>query len=96
MTSRKSTVLDALGSVSGLGRPAVDSILVEVRANLAKLDACSRHEFVGVKETAIGPSKNGGWVYRDFLCANCGGKVDAHAERWYRIGLEHAKGGSNG
>lgn len=86
MSAPKPNVLDVLGSASGLGRPVVDSILTEVRANLAKLDACPRHNFVGVQETAIGPSKDGGWVYRDYRCTNCGGKVDSHAERWYRRG----------
>lgn len=87
-----SGVLDALGAVSGLGRPAVDSILVEVRANLAKLDACHRHDFVGVADGAI--KCKDGLAYQRYRCTNCGGKVDAHAARWYRLGLEHAKGGA--
>jgi hypothetical protein len=94
VTAPQSPVLDALGTVSGLGRPAMDSILVEVRSNLAKLNACPRHEFVGIKETALGQTKDGGWVFRDYRCSNCGGKVDSHAEHWYRRGLEHARGGA--
>ncbi|MGE5786458.1 MAG: hypothetical protein ACM3ZE_17815 [Myxococcales bacterium] len=94
MSAPKPNVLDALGAVSGLGRPAVDSILTEVRANLAKLDACPRHEFAGVKETAAGPAKDGSYLFRDYRCSRCGGKVDSHAARWYRLGLDHAKGGT--
>lgn len=92
MTSPKSTVLDALGTASGLGRPAVDSILGEVRANLAKLDACPGHEFVGVPEGAM--RCKDGFVYRKFRCVHCEGTVDSHAEHWYRRGIEHAKGGA--
>lgn len=95
MTSSKQATEGPSGSLGGAAPSPAPSttvgidhkaILADVRANLAKLDACPRHDFVGVKETAIGPSKDGGWVYRDYVCASCGGKVDSHAERWYRRG----------
>jgi hypothetical protein len=94
MSSPKFPVLEALGSVSGLGRPAMDSILADVQANLAKLNACPRHDFVGIQETALRQTKDGGWVFRDYRCSNCSGKVDSHAEHWYRRGIEHAEGGA--
>jgi len=77
------------GTVVGIDHKA---ILTEVRANLAKLDSCQRHEFVGLREGAI--RCKDGFAFRDYRCANCGGKVDSHAERWYRRGIEHGKGGA--
>lgn len=94
MSEAKTTnALDVLGAVSGLGRPAVDSILAEVRANNAKLDACPRHDFVGVADGAI--KCKDGLAYQRYRCTNCGGKVDSSAARWYRLGLEHGSGRDN-
>jgi hypothetical protein len=83
------TAIDALGSISGLDRKSMDSILTDVRANLAKLDACTRHEFVGVPECSV--KCKDGVLYRNFRCVNCGGTVDFHTEHWYRLGIEHGR-----
>lgn len=95
MSETKTTnVLDVLGEVSGLGRPTVNSILAEVRANMAKLDACPRHVFVGVFESAI--KCKDGLAFQRYLCTRCGGSVDSSAARWYRLGLEHGSGENTG
>lgn len=68
------------------------AIAAEVRANLATLDACSLHEFVGLPEGAM--QCKDGLLYRKFRCSKCGGTCDSHALRWYELGLKHAKGGA--
>jgi hypothetical protein len=53
------------------------------QANVAALDACQGpHDFLDIT-----PEKPIGKRYR---CSLCRGEVDAHAERWYRQGIEHA------
>lgn len=60
------------------------AILAEVRVNHAKLDACSRHDFVGMPDGAI--RCNNGILYRKYRCTRCDGRVDSHAADWYRLG----------
>jgi hypothetical protein len=64
-----------------------DEILAAVRANLARLASCSLHDFHGVPEGAM-PCKDG-FVYRDYRCSKCGGKISSSDHRWYVRGLEH-------
>jgi hypothetical protein len=55
----------------------------EVTANRAKLDGCSRHNFVPVD--IVGTT----FAWTSYRCANCGGTVDAIAHAWYQRGIQH-------
>lgn len=56
-------------------------ILADVRANLALLDACQRHQF-----THPAPFTPGGRS----VCSACGGKMDPLQAKAYDLGLKHA------
>lgn len=55
------------------------AILAEVKANQAKLEGCSKHNFHRIEEK----------LFSKFRCANCGGTVDVQAVRWYSLGQKH-------
>lgn len=57
------------------------AILVEVKANMAKLESCPRHDF----------QRNENKLFSKFRCSVCGGTVDSITVHWYKKGLEHAK-----
>lgn len=59
----------------------MQSILDEVRENLAKLATCRRHKFT---RTSISQ--------RRLMCAHCGGELDAIAAQHYRDGYVAAGG----
>ena len=57
----------------------VDAILLEVRANRERLDACVRHVFDA--ERGIG---------KRIKCSRCGGVVMLTQAYWYELGWGHA------
>ncbi len=81
MTSDK-VVIDGnkvLAEMSGVSETQIGNIMKEVKANIALLDTCARHDF--------GPRIP---LQRKYACSNCGGTVDTAARYWYGKGLEHA------
>ncbi|MFM0608676.1 hypothetical protein PQR05_29520 [Paraburkholderia sediminicola] len=78
--------IEALANLTGLPESEVQRIADEVRANLARLNACGAHTFVRIEPAPPTRPK--------YRCEACGGAVDHHAYRWYALGLEHARGGA--
>ena len=60
----------------------MNAIWQEVKANHAKLEACSRHQFEPLQP---------GQILTKYRCTACLGEVDAIAKSWYEKGLEHAR-----
>lgn len=56
-------------------------LLAEVRSNLAKLNSCPAHDF-----HPDGPKRV---LLQRYRCTQCHGTVDAHAFRWYSLGMAH-------
>lgn len=56
-------------------------ILAEVKANIAKLQSCQRHEF----------DQMDGSQFAKFRCRHCGGIARGVEVVWYRRGLEHGE-----
>ena len=75
--------VDKLSEASGLHRTDLIELWASVKANAAKLEGCSRHDFVSIE-----PERRIGGKYR---CTRCGGEADSIAVRWYREGLQHAE-----
>jgi len=66
-----------------LTRDDAQQILAQVKANAARLNACSApHEFVDMLEHNVP-----GHRYR---CSKCGGEVAGQCVRWYLLGMKHA------
>ena len=90
-----SKTLHQVGAIVGLPPNAVDDILVEVKANQARLEGCAGpHDFSvcldrrskqPVAEPT--PQQRFGAYWR---CVKCNGSVDGQAKRWYELGLKHA------
>lgn len=80
MAEEKRSVVDVLSQISGISQEDGWKLVEEVKANQAKLKACSRHDFQVAGRRAF---------LDDYLCANCGGKVDSMAYHWYSDGLRH-------
>lgn len=73
-------VLDVLSNVSGVPRAEMDGILVQVKANHARLAACVLpHKFE--------PCEQRGTLVHRYRCALCAGEVDMMAQHWYERGL---------
>lgn len=82
MTEKKHNALEVLGKVSGLGTEDTKRIFEECRANQARLEACTRHDFEPVDvDNRFG-------MYR---CRRCGGKLDVLNVSWYNRGLADAQ-----
>ena len=62
------------------------SLWDEVKANRARLEACSRHDFPGPEPVSLGLR---------YTCRACGGWADGNSVLWYRRGLSHG-GGAHG
>jgi hypothetical protein len=58
-------------------------IIADVRANLAKLDACPRHEFRRKGDS--------GRVMFRSICAKCGGELDGIQAKYYEVGIGHGR-----
>lgn len=73
--------MDALAKISGLPRAELSRIWEEVKANQARLDACTLpHAFEPVPE----PKRA---LPRYHVCTRCQGRVDVIAAHWYARGL---------
>lgn len=76
-------LLEVLGRVSGLGEPEAHRIWERVKANSAKLESCSRHEFEPIEDDRR---------IRSQRCSKCGGEVGGSEALWYKRGLQHGGG----
>lgn len=56
-------------------------LLADVRANVARLNACPRHDF-----QPTGPTRP---LMQRYACTACGGQIDSLAFHWYTRGLAH-------
>lgn len=74
--------IKVMSELTGLSRETVLDIAAGVRANIAKLSACSLHTF-----EPIAPAQPLRTRYR---CTSCGGEIDSSAYRWYQLGRAHA------
>jgi len=64
----------------------------EVKANSKRLVDCSGpHDFVGIEAELQGETKDGGKLYRRYVCTKCGGKILSHDKLWYERGLQHGR-----
>lgn len=71
---------EIIEQLTGIKLAETDSILAEVKANSAKLNACAYHVF---------SEKSGqeGKVFgKRYVCTACGGEVDHHARYWHEKG----------
>lgn len=74
-----------VGERLGVSRATTDKILADIRANRAKLDACTRpHEFQRDHEE---PNP----LRAKWVCSICGGRVDSIWAKWYRMGIDDAR-----
>lgn len=70
----------------------VKVLFEEVKANIARLRDCDGpHDFVGIESELQGETKDGGKLYRRYICTKCGGKLIAHDVHWYKQGLAHGQ-----
>lgn len=58
-------------------------LLADIRANNAKLNACSLHDF-SIDAT---PERQ---IDKRWRCTRCGGEVFANSKTWYDKGIQHA------
>lgn len=73
-------------AIRGIPRAELQRIWDDVKANNARLDACTGpHEFSDV------PPERGTLV-RYKVCAKCGGRLDKVHAHWYERGLKHGRG----
>lgn len=71
-----------------LTREDSERIMAEVRANMARLAACSHpHAFRVIDATDAR-------LWHRYRCAKCGGEADGVAVRWYENGLHHGQRGA--
>lgn len=79
-----STAHEVIQQLTGIKPADTASILQQVKANSAKLNACQAHAF----EPSPGQEhKNLG---KRYICTRCRGEVDAHAYYWHEIGRKSA------
>lgn len=90
MNSTAKSPLDVLSEVTGLKKPDMDKIFLEVKANKAKLEACPRHEFSIPIDRRTKKPLSGPVMFCDWECKNCHGRVDVTAKAWYERGMKHA------
>ena len=55
-----------------------------IKENQVKLKGCSRHLFI----------LSGKYPF-EYVCSNCGGRINSVNKIWYEIGLKHGEGGKN-
>jgi hypothetical protein len=90
------SALDTISHVTGIGRPAMDAILAEVKENQRILSACQfphdfsicidRHSKVPIENPT--PAQRFGAKWK---CSKCGGIVDSMHKIHYNEGLEHGR-----
>lgn len=71
---------DLMQQLTGIEPAEADSILAEVKANSAKLNACGYHNFVER------PGQGDRVMGKRYVCTECGGEVDHHARYWHEKG----------
>jgi len=63
-----------------------------IKLNHKRLDECSGpHDFIGDETEAWSETKDGGRLYKRYVCTKCNGKITSHDWRWYTRGLEHGR-----
>ena len=92
MTEIKS--IHDVAAMVGIDRKTSEEVLAEVKANSAKLNSCSRHDFSicldrRTKETIADP-KPEQRLFARWQCSKCGGRVDGTSKHWYQLGLSHS------
>ncbi len=81
---KKPNVLDALGAMSGLGRPELEKLWAQAQENGRKLAQCpGPHDFVAFEDRPLTSR---------YRCTICGGEVSASDRMWYERGLRHGRG----
>lgn len=73
--------LDQLATATGLSRGAMLELAAEVKANVARLNACPWHDFEPVPGARVvfgQPSR--------YRCRHCDGEIDRHAFHWHEQG----------
>jgi len=58
----------------------------QTKANGAKLDGCSGHDFVDITPEKV--------LRKRYRCSNCTGEADSQAVHWYKLGLAHGRAAS--
>jgi hypothetical protein len=87
--------IQQVGEMVGIPAKETDQILVQVRANTAKLEGCEGpHDFSialdrYTKEPIANPTPQQHFGCK-WQCFKCGGYVDAINKSWYNRGLNHA------
>ena len=74
------------------------AIQAEVKANMAKLDGCARHEFDipidrRTKKPIAPPPGPSKLFFCEWECIHCGGQVGGREKGWYERGIKHARAG---
>jgi hypothetical protein len=83
-----------VGEQLGIKREVTDQILIDIRDNNAKLEACPRHDFSicidrRTKHPLENPTPAQTFGCR-LQCSKCCGHVDSLAKNWYQKGLNHS------
>lgn len=74
--------IEVLSDITGISRDGIGSIWEQVKANVARLRSCERHDFSR-------EYKRGGSVR--YQCLRCRGTVDRLQKYWYEIGVLHGE-----
>lgn len=87
-------VKETLSELTGVKPSEIDSILLEIKANTAKMESCPLHDFsIVLDRHTKQPLENPSPVQRfgaKFKCVRCGGVVDGLARIWYEKGVSDA------
>jgi len=86
---------EKLSELTGVKPVEIDAILAEIKANTARMENCSRHDFsITLDRRTKQPIENPTPAQRfgaKFKCTRCGGIVDGLARIWYDKGLKDSK-----
>jgi hypothetical protein len=69
-----------LSQLSGIDKTEIGAMAAQIKANHAKLDSCSYHEF---EPTGAVPASI---MRQKYQCKNCGGTIDRSAYIWHERG----------
>jgi hypothetical protein len=67
------------------------ALLAQVRANLARLDQCTGHDFAEPVGEPWVTAADGTSLYRKYRCVVCQGELGAVEKDWYEKGREHGR-----
>lgn len=73
----------ALGELTGLGTAEVAKIAGEVKANRARLESCSWHDFEPIPGCRP--------LRQRYRCVHCAGEIDCNAYVWFTEGRAQRK-----